>query len=553
MESTSGRGGRLPLVILAMLVVAALAAAWWYLARPGGDGPAAAPAALPTLAFSPSACPTANDLPGTGWDFPQKPGIVESWVAAGDVARTRVHGWWLWAAINQPPPGGSEPLWRGWCTSTQAYSDPGLADPFEAAAGPHAPATAAASLGARRAANNSASAEPIQLPGGPVYPVPASLQGKCFDSGTKSLVDGPGFASTGDIMIGGVIYNPPAFHSIRDQKLYLAETLAAKQPKSRSDPPASIALARNSVVLKPRLWPVPASGYSALPLWDNATEDGGTYAGFERQSLWPRAVAVTAQPRPGVDRVDVQYLWNVKQADGTSPWGPQTYRQARVVPIRRFYAYRPDLSAMDPCDRAIIDASSLWAYNRPFRQGDYLILIAMHIMTKEQEAWTFQSFWWSDRPDDPVFGADRPAIPAAQGPWRNYLMASTYGIPVPRAAPPAAGAGRPGQPRPAAAAAALWGVAFNPYLELAADHPIATNCMNCHHRGGYPSVEDPNAFGAKYLTGLPSDPGAIGVLRPGNPLFNGLVLTDKQWTLPNRAAPLRAPPTPAAAGARRPR
>jgi hypothetical protein len=507
---TSGR--RLPLTILILVVVAAAIAGLWLLNRGRSGEQAGGQPVFPALAFNPAACASAANIPAQGWDFPQPAGAVQNWVAKRDTARTRIHGWWLWAALNQVSQG--QPLWRNWCTSTQAF--PYQYDPnAKLASGNGMP-----SLGARRAALTVASDPSINLPG-PTYPAPT---GACVvqTSQGPALRDGPSFANNGDVMVAGVIYNPTAYNSIVSQQLDVRQTLQNAKP-----PPGGIArvnLAAGSVVLKPMMWPVQASGYTALPVWDDQKADGGIYAGFENKRKWPRAVAITPQPQPGIGAVDVQYLWGV-DVSKLDEKAPLTYQQAQVVPIERFYAYRPNVAALDPCDKAILDQSAAAAYNRPFQQGDFLVLIAMHIMTKEQPAWTFQSVYWSDRPNQGPNGADRPIIPGATGPWQNYLMASTYGIPEP------VGAGRP----------PVFGVHFNPYIELAAGHPIATNCMNCHMRGAFKPDGSPG--NATYLTTKNTDdPGAIGVLAPNNPIFSNLVMTDFQWSLPFRAG--TPPPGP---------
>lgn len=482
---------------------AGLTAAWLLFAgRPSAHAGAASHPDSAGFVYNAAACASSPDLPSAGWDYPQPRGAVPDWVRTRNLARTRTHGWWLFAALNQQArtPGGIAPLWRGWCTATQAYAAAGL----EAASAP-AKAAVGRSLGANRDSNNDGSSDPIQLPNKPVYNVPGYLQrSKCYQGGT--LVDGASFANNTDVMIAGVIYNAPAYNWIRSNGFYLQSKLNPKVPPKGQF--GSIGqMPYGSVVLKPMMWPVPASGYSALPVWDGPTRDNGTYAGFENKALWPRAVAVTAQAG-GPARTDVSYLYNVQLKTGGT--APVTYRQAQVVPVTQFYHYRPDLSTMEECDRALLDASASYAYNRPFRQGDYLVLIAMHVMTKEQPNWTFQSTYWSDRPNEGHEAANRPNIPNAQGPWRNYKMASTYGIPASTRPP-------------------VWGVAFNPYIELAADHPIQTNCMNCHHRAAWPAAN------ADYLTDQAADPGKIGVLSPTNPILSGLALTDSQWSLTNRA------------------
>lgn len=80
--------------------------------------------------------------------------------------------------------------------------------------------------------------------------------------------------------------------------------------------------------------------------------------------------------------------------------GPTLYDGADVVGLDRFYSKtyaKSELDSLSACDRALLDASAYWTYNREFQAGDSLALVAMHIMTREQPGWTFQSAWWHPR------------------------------------------------------------------------------------------------------------------------------------------------------------
>jgi hypothetical protein len=499
----------------------------------GAAAPASAQAAPPG-----TFCTNPYPFPRAGFDHPQPAKAVESWVASRNDLRAREHGWYLFAGVNQAI--GGKPIWRSWCTSTQAFAPggPGLA------AGP-APGRSL-SLKQRRlarglttratAASVAASPpppgeDPIQLPDAPIYPVPkdvytnqAYLAAKCTDgTAADPLANGPTLLNEGNVAIVGVIYNDPAYRWLRDRSLYEAATLDRLLKKGDRIMPQ---MPSGSIVLKPMLWPVQqGDAYTALPLWDDLppSADDGQYAGFEVPGLWSRAVAVTVRPRRGAGPVRVTYLHGVEDSLG-KPIKPITYERAAIVGVDQFYHLRPDLRAMAPCDRALLDQSAYWAFKREFRQGDYLILIAMHVITKEQPDWTFQSFWWHDKPDYGPYAAARPSLAPnrAAGPWRHYLMASTYGMPE-----------RPGGDS--------WPIAYNPYIELAADHPIRTNCMNCHQRATWPSAR------AHYeVAGVPPD--ALQIYTGANKMFDGTMRTDAMWTVVNAAVP---PPAAGASGGRR--
>lgn len=65
-------------------------------------------------------------------------------------------------------------------------------------------------------------------------------------------------------------------------------------------------------------------------------------------------------------------------------------KKAKVYSLDNFYYPHvtiEDWSSFDEADKAILNASSYWAYNKPFGIGDYLVTIAMLINTKEISAW----------------------------------------------------------------------------------------------------------------------------------------------------------------------
>ena len=184
-------------------------------------------------------------------------------------------------------------------------------------------------------------------------------------------------------------------------------------------------------------------------------------------------------------------------------------------------------------DRALLDQATIWAYgdeSNGFEAGDFLVVAAMHVNTKELSSWAFQSVWWSPMNDtladcpltefNHCFGqAGAYAAMAAPGSakpnqysglsqeqllaidgrvgttWRDhYLMTDSYGInreldgtPVKvesyfEGKPPAwATQG------PSGAKLELLPISANVYIEPVI-HPLGTNCQNCHRRAGYPGA-----------------------------------------------------------------
>jgi hypothetical protein len=150
------------------------------------------------------------------------------------------------------------------------------------------------------------------------------------------------------------------------------------------------------------------------------------------------------------------------------------------------------------------------------KAGDYALLVAMHVSTREIADWTWQTFWWS---------FNKPSIPQAsqahiKAPFDHYQVAVGYSFTT-----------APSNPD------SLTLTCYNPYLEAGFGNDvfarpgqlgIESNCMSCHRAAAW----GPNA---NYV--------ANGVIDPGDPqFFTGNTKTDFLWGL----ADTFVPPTPPA-------
>jgi hypothetical protein len=468
----------------------------------------------------------------------------------------RLHGWCVFAGLNQVSQPNGPLLWQNWKTSTQAF--PYQYNPWKGVGGallPRRPSplnarnVANAKLGGANAINNPPPMYPINAAVAKKYPACTQSMGVKEHPDWYQLLDGVHLESNGDIMVAGVIYNDAAINNILGTSLYNALTLNGLLPADKTSPPNFIPqFPGSSIALKPMFWPVQKGGFTALPVWDwDANKPGsptdGQYAGYEMQKFWRNAVAVTDLSNP-TPPPKITYLYGVYDSSGTNQIGPITYDNTtqisppafRVVSINDFYhrqLNQAELSQLSTCDRAILDASAYWAYNRAFQPGDYVVLIAMHIMTKEQPDWTFQSLWYqpdADKSDTCRYCQSRPTN-LADNTFRHYLLTTTYGTTQ-----------QPGQgnyyaPPNTQPGAAIWPVAYNPYIELAASHPITTNCMNCHHRAAWPSFlpqKPDQGRASSYLQETPPNPNALEVFQGNNAIFNGLLNVDSMWAVSDR-------------------
>ncbi|HEY4679211.1 MAG TPA: hypothetical protein VIJ01_18740 [Candidatus Angelobacter sp.] len=490
-----------------------------------------------------------------GFDYPQQ---VQSWVQTGNGERMRLHGWCLFAGLNTASKPNGPLHWQTWKTSTQAF--PYQYNPWKGVGGAavskrltglNARRLADAKVGGANAINNPAPMYPINAAVAKKYPGCRVSMGLKDHPDWYQLKDGVHMQSNGDIMVAGVIYNDAAIKNILGTNLYNAVKLNSLLPPNKTSPPNAIPeLPSSSIALKPMFWPVQKGGFTALPVWDwddhkPGSPADGKYAGYEIQPLWSHAVAITDLPNPKVPPI-IRYLYGVYDSDGKNLIGPVAYNNTtqisppafQVVSVNDFYHRQlnaAELSQLSTCDRALLDASAYWAYNRAFQPGDYIVLVAMHIMTKEQQDWTFQSLWYhpdADKSETCRYCQSRPTN-LTDKTFRHYLLTTTYGT-VQQSPQSHSNYYSPPNTKPGAA---IWPVAYNPYIELAASHPITTNCMNCHHRAAWPPFipgRPDEGRMSSYLQESPPNPNPLEVFQENNSIFNGLVTLDSMWGVSDR-------------------
>ncbi len=534
---------------------------------PVAEAPKVAKVEKPERVADPAACenlgipPPSTQFP-PGFDYPQPATKIQSWVTPGQGPRMRFHAYCVFAGLNQPANAAKDPTWRTWGTSTQAF--PYQYNPWKPSAS--APANAPpvfrpVTLNAKNLANAQVGGVAAINNPAPIYGVnPAIVANSkykaCLQPIPKTnpplyaLKDGTNFESNGDIMVAAVSYNQSALNNILLKGLASAPVLDALLPAKTSPSTSIQPFPSTSIVLKVMLWPVAGGGstwtaVTALPIWDweknpPGSAADGRYAGYEMQNFWTRAVAISSGPPGPAEQKRVQFLYGVLDPNG-KPLGPNTYTADRVT-LDRFYSKKytdTDLAALSNCDRAILDASAYWAYNRAFQAGDSLALVAMHVITKEpQSEWTFQSAWWHpdalacSNPASNRYCGHRPnSVPGGDQTYKNYMITTTYGTTQQQ--------GNTNYYAPPGTVGPIWPVAYNPYIELAASHPITTNCMNCHHRAAWP----PDTPGTKpdagrsstYLQTTPPNPNPLETFQSNNGIFNGLTMVDSMWAVSDRA------------------
>jgi hypothetical protein len=248
------------------------------------------------------------------------------------------------------------------------------------------------------------------------------------------------------------------------------------------------------MTIKTVWWPVAGDGKTAIPIWDNdpaqRVQDGNDL------TTWKRVVVADGQRMtvPDGEFTDARYR-------------NKPFPHSHVVGVGSFYGFKVDeataeaiASNPDPGLRTSVQQ----ALGRSLRVGDFMVLVAMHATSKEIDDWTWQTFWWHDKPNEGPYAADRPD--AVKGIWRNYLVANAddqVKPPEPDNSPH---------------------IGFNPWLEARFPNGPLSNCMSCHHRASYPGTV---SF-LPVIRGLPDT--------ANDPAFaDGRLQTDFMWSIIDRA------------------
>jgi hypothetical protein len=264
----------------------------------------------------------------------------------------------------------------------------------------------------------------------------------------------PVLLGSGAPMLSLVLFNEPTFRHIRALRLDRRATLARLNAGFAADAPAErrqiAPFPRDSLAIKTIWTLVHAAGVTPISVWDGA--------GAGAPAAWPRHVLVDPAGRAG-------------------------------VPLARFHHRR--IAARELAAVRAIDPSA--------RAGDYIVLLALHLTTREIPDWIWATYWWHDRPDAGPYAAGRPA--AVTGAWRNYLMDVAYSAESPRE--PDGGAN----------------IAFNPYLEtFAGGHQ--SNCLACHQGAVWTPAGAP-----------PFLPVTRGGRATDDPRFAGATRLDFMWSI----------------------
>jgi hypothetical protein len=372
----------------------------------------------------------------SGYDFPTDAATINGWVASANVTAMRDHAWKLWAGMTaksgQLIDGTDSPIWETWYGTEDLFPQPSLA----------AVALQPQALLRPRPRELRAFVQPLQFHHHPSLRAAAAVAASSnIVSFNKFDPEAATFIVTPQSGPGGATFQYNQGASL--QNLNQAWPVGTSgQNRAINEFPI------RAIETKPVFLLVKATGLTPQPLWQGPA--GSTNPVNPTPNTWTTCVLI-----------DPAGSGNVRLATATEI--------AAKVDVGRnacnTYLYGP-LSLLYSFKMTAEEAASFrQAQGGPAVAGDYAVLVAMHVNTKEIPFWTWQTFWWQPGGDTPngFPGSKAQQTATLSAPWSNYAMCTNYNQTV-----------RPGEK--------AMDVCFNPYLETSPAIPagITSNCMSCH-------------------------------------------------------------------------
>lgn len=439
-----------------------------------------------------------------GFDWPADP--VNLWKMSGgiksanlnipgkiDMVQQRAHGWMLFAGVTQPASSqpNAQPVFHTWYTVEEAFdTGPGKIDCTR-----------------RHALQLTLPTQLVMVTPNPARDM-AEKNGinvsPRFDPNPGQFTATDASASTlaahqGVVAFSHVAFNQDMYDWLRDNQFYSKAALnQLLDPKVSRKPITPVPTTGTS--LKFSWWPIAPDRLTAVPVWDNDPRFPGDAK--NPPTTWKRVVM--ADP---VGSLPIPPKVTLGGFDHTN---------LSSVPLSQFYNVQVTKEEADLANADFrIKSAATAVLGRPLQAGDFIVMTALHIATREFPPWVFTTFWWSDNPNASPLGKDMPA--AVKGVFRNYIMDVSYNINGPKG---------PDGKAP---------ISYNPWLELFQLGGTRSQCMACHARASYGpgvraafnpadmSTADPNGFDATPAS--PSDPN----------FAKGTLDLDRVWTIFTRA------------------
>ena len=478
-----------------------------------------------TGAFAPVPLPNPR-IPG--FRFPEPAATVVTWAKTNNAMSIDLHAWGIWTALtrltNEMYNGQRLRVFETWVTP-----------------GDITETTSAAALA--RLSRNPDPVAPLEqfshsLAVGAVANLGAVSSGP---SGPEATV------------VGFVKYDPTAEAFIRLNGLLNTANLNALLSAGEAGVPS---FPSTAIALKPVYLPVThlvQGRYFMLKTWPGSpalTKDPqtGMYVSNDNKAFasseWGQCIWIDVHPTGAPPPDEGTSVDRTCSVNGSSRTTANTYGVGSFINFQMSATQAQELNA---------SAVAHKTQNPDAKAGDYEVLTAMHVATKEITRWTWQTFWWQPNPAMPLAPSTRAMVAARpsqlQGPARHYAGCAAYQELNPLE--PVTGGSNTGQSV----------YCFNPYLEASAFGPnanklpdsqpgmttlsdgssvmtpndvgVQTNCMSCHEQANYHPGKigsAPDYTGDRYVD-------------LNDPAFRRTLQADFLWSIPLCRVPQARPPS----------
>lgn len=207
------------------------------------------------------------------------------------------------------------------------------------------------------------------------------------------------------------------------------------------------------------------------------------------------------------DCVVVDAIGHAPTLDTKCPGG----KVAQHVSVAEFFQFTVE----DPGAIPVSFLSQKGTPNFGLANGDTMILVGLHLASKEIPDWTWSTFWWQpestqDFPEFVEFVKDKPkSLREPKQRWKDFVGNTSISFLY------------PASERTATAKGGAYNVIFNPYLEAAElKYGTVSNCMSCHSRA---------STSGTIVRGTVRDSMEIGLETVKD--FEGNTKTDYSWSL----------------------
>jgi hypothetical protein len=370
-----------------------------------------------------------------GYGFPTAKPVINEWIRYNDVGSMRNHAWQLWAGMGSPSQGW--PVWETWYNSSDVFTSC---------------APQGKNMKLFMAAFKRTSLHNFVVPRQFLKADKNFLQ-RFKANGGQGVVSGNKFDPTAVTFLKTPHPGPGGANYCYVSKASLTALNNAWPAGTSTQDRGIVDFPDQAIETKPVYSLVKKTGLTPQPLWQGIA--GSTNHQYPTPDTWTTCVLVDPAGSGGLRKATAAEIASAHPATGLA-CNSSKYLYA---PLSMMYSFA-------------MSAAEATAYNNALNggtaaAGDYAVLVAMHVNTKEIADWTWQTYYWAPggagpyQVTSPGSIANQPAsLPA---PWKDYAMCTNYNQNYPFGT-------------------ASMDVCYNPYLEtnLTGIDGTGSNCMSCH-------------------------------------------------------------------------